>query len=116
MGALTKEYFSNGHDAILRERYQGRFAVFEGDDDHKLPSHDAMLLRSGIFQAVGKFIAHSYIHTGVAMVGLCNAAVQYLCTESVDNDTPFEILLDDIPLMEVRSLLQKVSFIYYRSI
>jgi hypothetical protein len=33
--------------------------------------------------------------------------------KSFDNDTPFEILMDHIPIMDVRSLVEKeVSFIY----
>jgi hypothetical protein len=108
MGALTKEYFSNGHEAVLNDRYLGRYQLFEGEEGHKVPSHDAMLLRSGVFEALGKFMAHSYIHTGVALHGVCSTIAQYLCSGNFDANTVVTVTNADIPSYEVRDLMEKV--------
>jgi hypothetical protein len=75
-GSTHQRYFSNGHEAVLKERYLGSYQLFEGEEGHKVPSHDGILLRSGVFEALGM---HSFIHTGVALHGVCSAVAQYLC-------------------------------------
>lgn len=83
--------------------------LFEGETDHKLPSCDAVLLRCGIFKAVGKFMAHSAVHTGIAFVGLSEAAAEYILTENVDSDTPLPLSLEDLPDSHIREAVGLVS-------
>jgi len=71
-GAITKEYFWGGLQALKHERIDGRH-LFEGEDNHMIPSADSKLLRSGIFLCVGKFIAHAIIHCGIGFIGISEA-------------------------------------------
>jgi hypothetical protein len=87
----------------------GRYQLFEGEEGNKVPSHDAMLLRSGVLQALGKFMANLYIHTGVALHGVSSAVAQYLCTENFDANTVVTLTNRDIPSYEVRNLMNKVA-------
>jgi len=108
VGALTREYFDATQRALFESRYMGRYPIFEGDNDHKVPSSDLLLLRKGVFQAVGKFLAHSYINTGIALYNLSPCIKEYLCNESDSFDNITEITVEDLPSLEMRSLYEKV--------
>ena len=101
VGALTREFFWNGLIALYNEKIDFK-PLFEGETDHRLPSCDAKLLRSGIFKTVGKPMAHSAIHTGIAFLGFSEAAAEYLLTDPVDGDVPLHLCVKDVPNVEVR--------------
>ncbi len=87
---------SLSHSSVIH-----KVALFVGASDHRVPTCDAYLLRSGIYEAVGKFMSHSALHTGVAFPGLSKSVDEYLCTEVVTSVTPFTITIDDNPEMDV---------------
>jgi hypothetical protein len=107
VGALQKEFFWNGMSCLISGTYEG-LPIFEGEDDHKLPCCDSVLLRSGIFSAVGKFLCHSAIHNGVAALGISEAVAEYLTTSEVSYDTAFTISDADIPDFDTRNKLGMV--------
>ena len=93
--------------ALCNEKYDFK-PLFEGEADHRLPSCDAMLLRSGVFKMVGRFMAHSALHTGIAFIGLSEAAAEYLITDPVDSDSPLPLSIDDIADAEIRTAIALV--------
>lgn len=112
---MTREFFWNGLLSLCNDRIDCK-PLFDGEIDHRLPSSDAKLLRSGIFKAVGKFMAHSAIHAGMSFFGLSEAASEYILTDPVDSDTPLPLTINDISDMEIRASLDLVSlnnFILY---
>src|SRR5271154_2253417 len=104
IGALTREFFWKGIQSLVNDKMDGK-KLFEGEADHLLPTVDSILLRSGIFSTVGKFIAHSIIHCGIGLIGISTAAAQYLTTEHIDADTPFNITEQDIADVNVREAI-----------
>lgn len=94
--------------ALINEKIDGR-CLFEGEEDHKLPVTDSTLLRGGLFRMAGKFIAHSIIHTGIGLVGISPAAIEYLTIQDIDEDTPLTITINDIADMDLRRAIQCVS-------
>lgn len=106
--ALSREFFWKGLVSLCNERLDSR-SLFEGETDHKLPSCDAKLVRSGIFKTVGKFMAHSAMHSGIGFIGLSEAAAEYIMAENVDSDTPLPLCLADVPDSDIRGTIGLVS-------
>ena len=106
---MTKEFFWCGMQALYAGKYNGQLPYFEGSQDYKLPSADPILLRSGVFNLIGRFMLHSAIHMGLAFVGMSNAIVEYLMLDTVGPDTPINITINDLPDHEVRIAVQAVS-------
>jgi hypothetical protein len=105
---LTREFFWKGLLALYQEKIDGKI-LFEGAADHKVPSTDSRLIRSGIYKTVGKFIGHAIIHCGIGFLGLSEAVVQYLTMTGVaDCDSPFTVCIEDIPDIEIREGLHQV--------
>ena len=98
--------------ALKNGKFDSKLPFFEGEDDHRVPTIDASLLRSGIFKAIGTFMVHSAIHTGIAFVGLSEAVAQYLISNVTDPDTPFSISINDIPSYDVRCVVRMVRLDY----
>jgi len=107
-GGVTREYFECCLAALPTFQLHGRYALFEGETDHLLPSTDSALLRSGVFYAIGKLMAHCLLNTGIAAYGLAKPFVQYMVTPIIDDITPFTIKPDDIPDLTFREALQIV--------
>lgn len=49
--------------------------MFEGEEDHLIPSTSHLLLESGLFVVAGRMIGHSFLHDGPTLCGLS----QLLC-------------------------------------
>lgn len=75
----------------------------------KLPTCDAVLLRSGVFKTIGMFMVHAAIHSGLAFVGLSREVTEYLTMEVTDGDTPLTIGVEDLPSVEERAAIHNVS-------
>jgi hypothetical protein len=95
--------------AAASKPYLRTHMIFEGEDDHKIPAHDMILLNQNIFYATGLLMAHSFVHTGVAFFGLSPVIVQYLCTENLTEDTIYEVSVEDLSSIEVREAIRMVS-------
>ena len=80
-GALTTEYFSVGMAALAKEALtagDGSYPLFEGTEDHKLPTPNPFLQQCGMYVAVGKFTAHSILHGGPGLHGLSPVFKNYI--------------------------------------
>uniref|UniRef100_A0A8C1P360 HECT domain-containing protein n=1 Tax=Cyprinus carpio TaxID=7962 RepID=A0A8C1P360_CYPCA len=84
----------------------GKTLLFNGEDDHKVPSTSRPLLDGDLFRVVGRMIGHSFINGGPLYSGL-SAAFFPLLSGSKD-DTPILELKDcpDTDVIEVVSLLE----------
>jgi hypothetical protein len=96
---VTRDYFYKALSGIMDEKYQGRYSIFEGQNGRKVPSLDSALLRSGVFKAVGKLMAHSLIHCGVAAFGVAQPVVEYILSDNIDSQFPFTVSHEDVVLI-----------------
>jgi len=85
-------------------KVRGTHILLQGEDGHLCPNADASLLRSGIYRSLGKMMAHSFVHTGIACYGLSRAIVRFLLTGKIET-----IDRRDIPDLETRRVLEMVS-------
>jgi len=95
---------------MVYDNYDDRFKIFIGNEGHKLPCADSSLLRWGVFKGIGKLMAHSLIHTGIAGFGVSKAVARYLLTESIDSQEDWEITMDDISCHDLRTCIELVSY------
>lgn len=106
-GALTKEYFSTGIAALMKEPLNARdggHPLLEGKADHKLPSPNPFLQQCGLYVAVGKFISHSILHGGPGIHGLSPVFKDYLISGKTVGLTPVP---DDIPDPELAAVVKE---------
>lgn len=106
MGGLTKEFFNLALSGVLNEPFNGG-VIFEGCVDHKIPCSDPVLLRCGVYRAVGKLFAHAYMHIGVGCYGLSRAAVEYIL-QDIDSQDLVSMDIKDVPCDVVRGLINLV--------
>jgi hypothetical protein len=85
---------------------------FEGQDDHKVPVHNQALRQTGSFKAIGRILAHAFLHDGPCLGGLSPAVKHYFtCKQGQDttvNPPPLEIM--DVPDVELQAMLEEVSY------
>jgi hypothetical protein len=107
VGAVTLEYFDWGWEEFLNGKFD-LMPLFEGQDGHKLPCANRGLL--GIFEIVGKFIAHSVLHGGPGMAGVSAAVSQVVtaCSLSDLRENPPVMSVEDIPDVTLQEIIKKV--------
>jgi hypothetical protein len=103
-----REYFWTSARALAGGKYMLQVPIFEGEDDHKIPNSDAVLLRNNVHSFVGKFMAHSALHTGIVFIGLSKPIVQYIFAHSPSLDSGIEMTIKDVADIEIRQVLEKV--------
>lgn len=112
----TREYFHLSMSHLATGDSQ--IHLFEGEKDHLMPIHCIESFDSMLFYYSGLMISHSFLHEGYPLIGMSQAVVAYIVTDSIDEAVPF-LTIKDIPDLEVRDILQQVSiknyyvFIYY---
>ncbi|XP_057213283.1 uncharacterized protein LOC130568441 isoform X2 [Triplophysa rosa] len=82
----------------------GKTLLFNGEDDHKVPSTSRALLDGDLFRVVGRMIGHTFINEGPLYSGLSPAFFPLLSGSK--DDTPLFELKDcpDTDVIEVVSL------------
>ena len=83
---------------------------FEGEPDYKLPVHNPSLRHTGSFRAVGRILAHSFLHGGPCIHGLSKAVKHYFASQNkqdLSSDPP-PLELQDVPDFKLRMLLKEV--------
>lgn len=80
--------------------------LFEGEEDHLIPSTLGLLVDSDLFVVAGRIIGHCFLHEGPQLHGLSNAVVHLILHNDRDTAT---VELADVADLEVRSTLQKVN-------
>ena len=86
---------------------------FEGEDDHKVPVHNQALRQTGSFKAIGRILAHSFLHGGPSLGGLSPAVKHYFtCKQgqvAIVSPPPLEIA--NVPDVELQAMLEEVSLV-----
>ncbi len=86
--------------------------LFNGEDDHKVPSTSRALLDGDLFRVVGRMIGHKFINEGPLYSGLSQAFFPLLSGSK--DETPVLELKDcpDTDVIEVVSLVCIYIYIY----
>lgn len=84
---------------------------FEGEEEHKVPVHNQALRQTGSFKAIGRILAHSFLHGGPSLGGLSPAVKHYFtCMKGHDGIvSPPPLEIKDIPDVELQGMLEEVS-------
>ena len=80
--------------------------LFEGEEDHLIPSTLGVLVDSDLFLVAGRIIGHCFLHDGPPLHGLSNAVIHLLLHNDQDTAT---VELADVPDLDVRAILQTVN-------
>jgi hypothetical protein len=110
-GALQKEYFWTAMSSLSCGKFNN-IPIFEGEENFRVPCSNGVLLRSGIYSNVGRFMTHAALHTGTAFIGLSRAISEYLLADEVGPDTPFNMGVQDVPDEEAREVIELVCNVY----
>ncbi|KAI4829286.1 hypothetical protein KUCAC02_023336 [Chaenocephalus aceratus] len=73
--------------------------LFEGQQDHLIPSTSQILVESDLFLMAGRMMGHSFIDGGPCLSGLCPAVIHVLLGGNMDTAT---IQLEDIADLDIR--------------
>ncbi|CAB3999587.1 PREDICTED: uncharacterized protein LOC107356592 [Paramuricea clavata] len=89
---------------------------FEGEEDHKLPTHDQSARSTGAFKAIGRIIGHSVLHWGPLLYGLSPVVKRYWtasasdgCDGSGAETILSSITLEDIPDIDLRGYISQLE-------
>ena len=82
--------------------------LFEGRDRMLLPMHNTDALRSGLFKVAGRMITSSILNGAPGFPCLAPSVYSYLTSGSM-NEAVEMATADDIPDLEMREVLSKVS-------
>lgn len=102
--SMVMEKIQFGFDLNLENT--GRTLLFNGGDDHKVPSTSRALIDGDLFRVAGRAIGHSFIHGGPCFYGLSSSMLQLIVAS---NEEPIVLQLSDCPdtdVVEVVSLLE----------
>ena len=101
-GGPRREFFH-----LLVQEIFTKSGLFGGFPDHVVVFHDAVAIANNTYYIMGKMIATCVIQGGEAPACFANAVADYL----VYGEVKSPVCLDDIPMVEIRSLLQQVMHI-----
>ena len=79
-GGVLRQFYSDLFEGLV----QGKLLLlFEGEEAHKVPSYQPQAVMSGMFEMVGKMIAHSLVQGGPGFPCLALPCFYYLVTGDV---------------------------------
>ncbi|CAG7829231.1 unnamed protein product [Allacma fusca] len=84
LGGPRREWLYDLEKLILHSQFNNH-VLFDGPRNHKLPAGDAVMLRLGVFPAIGKFVLLNCIHGRLGMRGLGRSAVNYFISDDSDD-------------------------------
>lgn len=96
-------------DFSLFIQVPGGTLLFEGEQDHKIPSTSLILLESDLFVVAGRMIGHSFLHDGPCLGGLSPAILHVLFGGSPEEAT-IDIKDYDIIIIIVISVRKSVWY------
>lgn len=79
--------------------------LFEGQEDHLIPSTSQVLVQSELFTMAGRMIGHSFLHDGPPLTGISPAVLHMLTGGSTDTAP---IVLEDVADMDIRETIHLV--------
>ena len=85
----------------------------EGQVDHKVPIHNPALRQTGTYRAIGRILGHSFLHDGPSLCGLAEPVKHYLTLKDANDMSlnPPTLLLEDLPDIDLRMLLEQVNIV-----
>ena len=107
VGGPKREFFSIVAETLL---YSTNPQLFEGDVDHKLPTHNQQLLLESTFLMTGKAFGHGYLHAQQQIHGLARPVRLFLATGCPETAAAVASI-EDVADMEVR----ECSIVPFRS-
>ncbi|MED6278828.1 hypothetical protein CHARACLAT_028004 [Characodon lateralis] len=63
---------------LLDDETDVKTLLFEGEQDHLIPSTSRLLLESDVFLVTGRIIGHSFLNDGPRLVGLSPGIIHVL--------------------------------------
>lgn len=84
----------------------GRTLLFNGTDDHKVPSTSRAVIDGDLFRVAGRAIGHSFIHGGPQFAGLSPSMLQLIVGSDEESAA---IELSDCPDTDVVDVVSVVS-------
>ncbi|XP_063048492.1 uncharacterized protein LOC134442128, partial [Engraulis encrasicolus] len=80
--------------------------LFEGQEDHLIPSTSQVLVQSELFTMAGRMIGHSFLHDGPPLTGISPAVLHMLTGGSTDTAP---IVLEDVADMDIRETIHLLT-------
>ncbi|XP_034564149.1 uncharacterized protein LOC117830224 [Notolabrus celidotus] len=84
--------------------------LFEGQDDHLIPSTSQVLVQSDLFKMAGRMIGHSFLHGGPPLTGVSPAILHVLLGGSPETAT---ISLEDVADIDIQETIQLLTVADY---
>ena len=88
----------------------GGTLLFEGEQDHLIPSTSHLLLESDFFVVAGRMIGHSFLHDGPCLGGLSPAILHVLFGGSPEEAT---IDIKDCVDLDIRETIKLACSIFF---
>lgn len=101
---ITTTVISQFSPLILEDT--GRTLLFNGAEDHKVPSTSRALVDGDLFRLAGRVIGHSFIHGGPKFYGLSPLILQLVIGNKEECPT---LGLCDCPDLDVADVVSVVS-------
>lgn len=96
-------------DFSLFIQVPGGTLLFEGEQDHQMPSTFLILLESDFFVVAGRMIGHSFLHDGPCLSGLSPAILHVLFGGSPEEAT---IDIKDCADLHIREIINLVRSLF----
>lgn len=80
--------------------------LFEGEDDHLLPSTSESIIDIDLFIVAGRIIGHSFLHGGPPLYGLSEAVVQMVVQGTADMSS---MTVRDVADFDLRGTIKMVK-------
>ena len=104
MGGPSKQFFHISLASLKKVDPVYNFQLFTGEEGHLVPVYGADCI--GCFQMVGKLLAHSFLHSSDALIGLAPPVKEYMVSGSLEEAGKL-VTPADLPDVELRTLLEK---------
>ena len=87
-----------------------KLLFFEGEADHRFPTHNQSLCVTGTFRALGKILGHSVLHGGPGLHGVSPAIKSYMASDSITTDPQsLQFSLEGVPDIDLRQMIAEVK-------
>ncbi|XP_078000281.1 G2/M phase-specific E3 ubiquitin-protein ligase-like [Glandiceps talaboti] len=112
LGGPLKEYFTLlmehimiGHYTVSDEDKPQIDLIFEGEDDHKVPTHNQTLVDIQMYTMIGRMVQHSIIWGGPGLAGLAQSVKDYVTRGSI---AEINLDINDVPDCDIRENIESI--------
>ena len=107
VGGPKREFFTRVFQELTHDDNSLHLDLFEGPPDRLMPRYSAPLVYSGVFNAVGKMIAHSIVQCGIGFPHLSPPAYWYLITGDVSKAVGY-CCIADVKDVQAAAIIERV--------